>query len=524
MKLKEIAAGMPSLDRCERIKIAIISDISLEPYITPLAIKCMAEADFAAELVFCDAAEFASGEGEGISGAALAAVILNFQNRYPDGINDISAAAEADMGFAEALISKIRNCASCPILWFGYEDYAEAQSYVTGSVFGAPADRLNFYIAERIANEAVFIDTKRLIAEVGTASAYDCKNKYRWNSPYSAAAIERICRELAKQLLISRGITKKCLVLDCDNVLWGGVISEDGIENIKIGDGSGREYRDFQRFLLSLYRRGVILAVCSKNDESDVIKVFQSHDGMILRCENIACFAVNWDNKADNIRKISDALNIGLDSMVFVDDSDFELNAVKALLPEVCCVKYSRNTVYKDLSVFNLKRDFDLEQVKKRNLTYKTDMKRNALKENSRSYEEYLASLDMRLDIHSSRPEEYGRIAELTQRTNKCTNGARVTADELSELVNLSDFHMYSVTLADRFSDLGLVGALAVKGGTLALFSLSCRALGRGVEDKMLAFAVENHKISEIFFEKSGKNQGLEQKLSTLPALKGFVK
>ena len=146
--------------------------------------------------------------------------------------------------------------------------------------------------------------------------------------------MEAAVKEIQKQYFIEQGITKKCLVLDCDNVLWGGILSEDGIENIKLGgSGFGRTYQDFQRFVLSLYYHGVILAVCSKNDLPDVMNMFHEHSEMILKEEHIACFQVNWENKPDNIRRIAETLNIGLDSMVFLDDSPVEIEAVKSILP-----------------------------------------------------------------------------------------------------------------------------------------------------------------------------------------------
>lgn len=227
----------------------------------------------------------------------------------------------------------------------------------------------------------LFIDLKHLIAEVGISNAYDSKSKYRWNAPYSKILIEAAVKEIHKQYLIEKGITKKCLVLDCDNVLWGGILSEDGIENIKLsGSGFGRVYQDFQRFVLSLYYHGVILAVCSKNDLSDVLTMFRKHSEMILKEEQIACFQVNWEDKPSNIQKIAEKFNIGLDSIVFVDDSPIEIEAVKTMLPEVTTILFKQDMDYDQFSCFNLKSNVNIANIDKRNETYRTNGFREELK------------------------------------------------------------------------------------------------------------------------------------------------
>lgn len=276
----------------------------------------------------------------------------------------------------------------------------------------------------------------------------------------------------------------------------------------------GRSYQDFQRYLLFLYNYGVILTVCSKNDMPDVMRMFREHSEMILKEEHIACFQVNWNNKADNILRIAEILNIGLDSLVFIDDSDFEIESVKQLLPKVIAIKYERDTIYSQLSCFNLKSDVDVENIQQRNNTFKTNEQRVKLKDNSKSFEDYLNTLDMKIDIHSALPIEYARIAELTQRTNKCTNGKRYSVAEIKEVASSDDVKLYSVSVLDRFSNLGLVGAFEVEGETLTLFSLSCRALGREVENKMLEFIADKHKIESIEFKSTDKNETIKSLLA----------
>ncbi len=395
-----------------------------------------------------------------------------------------------------------------------FEDYAIPLSAAFGHVYHDFADKLNLTLRDTLGDQVLFINLKHLIAEVGISNAYDSKSKYRWNAPYSKILIEAAVKEIHKQYLIEKGITQKCLVLDCDNVLWGGILSEDGIENLKLSSsGVGRVYQDFQRFVLSLYYHGVILTVCSKNDLSDVLTVFHEHSEMILKEEQIACFQVNWEDKPSNIQKIAEKLNISLDSMVFVDDTPVEIEAVKAMLPEVTTILFKRNMEYEQFSCFNLKSNVSIADIDKRNETYRTNEFREELKAKYTHYADYIAALEIKMDIHEAAPIEFGRISELTQRTNKCTNGRRYTVAEIKEYITSEAVKLYSVSVSDRFSDLGLVGAIEVEGDALTLFSLSCRALGREVEEKMIKFISDKYQIQKIEFKSTGKNEAVKMML-----------
>lgn len=397
------------------------------------------------------------------------------------------------------------------IYWFLFEDYFLHLPVIVGHRGGLIADELNYWMQKELSPQITFIDLKYLIAEVGIEKAFSMRNKCRWDFPYTKVFAETVVGEVSKHYLIERGITKKCLILDCDNVLWGGILSEDGIENIRLSSsGMGREYQEFQRFILSLYYRGVLLAVCSKNDLDDVLFMFREHNGMILKEKHIACFQVNWGNKIDNIRMIADSLNISMESMVFVDDSIDEIKAVNAILPEITALHYQRESMYPYFSCFNLSEKADLPNIIKRNETYKTNTLRNRLRAEFDNYDEYLNALEMELDIHVAYPVEYARMAELTQRTNRCTNGKRYTPTQIKERAEKDNVYLCSVFLKDRYSDLGLVGVFEVEGDTLELFSLSCRALGRYVEKKILYYIKANYRIKKIEFQTTDKNECLK--------------
>lgn len=498
-------------------QITLLTNICFEPYWRTFVKERFSRLSYDIQFNLIAYEEYHDNIGD-VKLSDLIVVCLNFEMLYTDISNEISSgkfnyeAIKKDcIDKCRNLYSYIRNHSKAPVIWFGFEDYYSIQKNNYGALlpFEGVVDQLNLALNDML-KENTFIDFKRLIASVGIKDAYDARGKYRWNAPYSKELICLMADEIYKQYLIATGDTKKCLVLDCDNVLWGGVLSEDGIEGISISDsGLGKPFQDFQRYLLDLYYHGVILALCSKNDESDVLHVFREHTGMILKEEHIAHFICNWNNKPDNIKGISESLNIGLDSIVFVDDSIFEIESVKTILPEVTTVLYQRDSIYDELSCFNLKRCANLQTVRERTSTYKTNILRFELQKNALSYEDYISSLAMNVEIHKAKECELARIAELTQRTNKCTNGTRYTVDQLKEKFFSLDDELYTVCVSDKFSNLGVVGAIEIKGCIIELFSLSCRALGRGIEEKMIKFAL-GENVKKVRFCDTTKNEGIK--------------
>lgn len=502
-------------------EILFISNVIFEPYLRTLLPAAFSRSQPFIQLNFL-AYEELKEDFDILLNAVFVVVCLNFEDWYPNAENDILCGKiladdiERDViTRCQNMYSLLKNKANVSIIWFGFEDYYCNSHNICGArlMLDGLIDRINQQLCYMLSND-IYIDFKWMISKIGIDNAYNEKGKYRWNAPYSKGLISSLVDEVHKQYLIHTGKTKKCIVLDCDNVLWGGILSEDGIEGIKIGhSGLGYSFEDFQRFLIKMYYHGVILAICSKNDEADVRKVFREHSGMLLKEEYISCFNCNWDNKANNIKLISNILNIGLESIVFVDDSFFEIEAVKSLLPEVKTILYERNTIYENLSCFNLNPNPDLESINIRIQTYKNNSKREELRKQTDSFEEYLFSLEMRLDIHETSADEIERIAELTQRTNKCTNGRRYTIEQIKNIINSYNHHLYTVCLSDKFSDLGIVGVMAVKDETLMLISLSCRALGRGIEEEMLNFIKKQHSIKEFEYKATGKNEKLKSML-----------
>jgi len=459
-----------------------------------------------------------------VAEADFVVVSLNFESLYPQIANDIAAGKLKEKEIIRSVLSMcqtlyvfIREYTDAPIIWFGFEDYYYYKYdsvYGTIFAFDGVVDEINRNLVQQISDIA-YIDLKRLIAKIGIKHAYNDRDKYRWNAPYSKELIFQMVAEFQKQYLIMQGRTKKCLVLDCDNVLWGGILSEDGVEGIKISEsGQGRFYHEFQVFLLSLYYHGIILTVCSKNDKECVTRVFEEHKGMVLRTEHIAYFAANWDNKVKNIISIAQKLNISLSSMIFIDDSIMEIDMVRKFLPEVVCVHFEKRSGYGAIADLNLKSKINLETVILRNKTYQTDVVRAEIRENSLSVDEYLRELKTKVFIHPVAFTELSRISELTQRTNKCTNGIRYSIEQLKRKLSAPDYSLYSVYVSDKLSDLGLVGTIGIDNHVVDVFSLSCRALGRNIENEMITF-LQSCSVQGYRFVSTEQNLMVDIQLGT---------
>lgn len=349
--------------------------------------------------------------------------------------------------------------------------------------------------AARAVGNVFIVDYLSVFASVGTAGGVDRRNWVHRRSPIGRAALVPIGREYAKLLRALRGRVRKCVVVDCDDTLWGGVVGEEGLEGIQLGEGHpGASYTALQRELLNLHDRGVLIALCTKNNEADVLEVLRRHPGMLLKESHVAAHRINWDDKASNLRAIAEELNIGLDSIVFVDDSAFECGLVRERLPEVAVVQL--DTAADDLaSQLTRHGYFDLlstsKEDKQRTAHFRAEAARREMRGSASSLDDYLQRLDMVAEIGPAHAEVIPRIAQLTQKTNQFNlTTRRYTEDDIRRLAASDTTDVLYLRLRDRIADLGLIGVgiLRTAGGTAEIDSLlmSCRALGRGVESVLL--------------------------------------
>ncbi len=298
-------------------------------------------------------------------------------------------------------------------------------------------------------------------------------------------------QRVEEELVLMR---KKCLILDLDNTLWGGVLGEDGIDGIRLGgDYPGNAYVSWQQALLQLSRNGVILAVCSKNNETDVLEAWEKNPFMVLKREHFSALRINWSDKASNISALADELNIGLDSMVFLDDNPSERELVKQLLPQVVVPDFP-DKPYQLIPFFKqlVERYFRIYAVTSEDLAKAEQYQANALRRAEQSrfadLDEYLYSLDIHIDVMPADDFNMPRIAQMTQKTNQFNlTTRRYTQPQVQQLVE-NGWIIYCIRVSDRFGDSGITGTIFLEpvgedGVNIDTLLLSCRILGKGIED-----------------------------------------
>ena len=368
-----------------------------------------------------------------------------------------------------------------------------------GSYFGQVAfvNRLNFEFAQAAAgNPKLFIqDIQSLAADLGSEKWFDANYWFSYKlaaTPYACVAIGS---NLANIIAAIYGRTRKCLVLDLDNTLWGGVVGDDGAANLKLGSETAlaEAYLAFQQYVKGLKARGILLAVCSKNEEAAALEGLRHPDG-VLRPEDFAVVKANWSHKHENIAEIAATLNIGLDSLVFVDDNPAERAIVRLHLPEVLVPEVGadpsqfalileRSGCFETVSV----NEDDLQ----RSRYYEQNSERSGLQSSFSDYGDFLGSLDMEAEIKPFCPVYMDRITQLTNKTNQFNlTTRRYTRAELDQIAEDSRYiHLYG-RLKDKFGDNGLVSVVIgeIQGQSLIilLWLMSCRVLKRGMEEAMI--------------------------------------
>jgi len=369
------------------------------------------------------------------------------------------------------------------------------------SLPGSPVDylsRLCMQIRDCAEQEGVdLLSLDRQVARDGLAAWYDPRLWLHARMEISPAAVPLFGELLMRVIAARQGRSAKCLVLDLDNTLWGGEVGEAGPEGVTLGPGSvvGEAYQRFQRYVLALHDRGVILAVCSKNNQKIAESMFDSHPSMILKRHHIASFKANWQPKPDNLQDIASELNIGLDSMVFVDDSVFERELVRRSLPMVQTPEMPRepalySRVLADAGHFEsvVLTDDDL----KRGAAYQANRQRAELRDHHQDLTAYLDELDMRLGWQHFNPGDIDRLVQLINKTNQFNlTTQRYDRDQLEDVMNQPGVLGLQFRLEDRFGDNGIIAIViaslqADRSMHIDTFLLSCRVIGRRVEQAIL--------------------------------------
>ena len=342
--------------------------------------------------------------------------------------------------------------------------------------------------------KSVFInDVCALQNMYGRKNTFDKRLYISSKIVFSPDILSLIAKNIVDIIKAANGKIKKCLILDLDNTLWSGIIGDDGINNIQIGElGIGQIFSEIQMWAKQLKERGIILVICSKNTENIAKEPFIKHPEMVLRLDDIALFVANWENKIENIRHIQSTLNIGFDSMVFIDDSSFERNMVREILPEIAVPELPEDPIdylsyLKSLNLFETV-SYSKEDVK-RTQKYQVEVKREKHKSKFSSIDYYLKNLEMIAEVGEFNDYYIPRIAQLTQRSNQFNlRTKRYTDQDIDRIRGSKEYIARYFKLKDKFGEYGLISILILKklekdSIFIDTLIMSCRVLKRGMEE-----------------------------------------
>jgi len=392
---------------------------------------------------------------------------------------------------------------------------------------------MNYYLSELVNKEKniYLLNSSKWLSNCGSSSAYNSKLWYLMKSPFSNEFYEHAILDIISIFKTLKGFSKKLLILDLDNTLWGGVVGEDGWKNLRIGghDYLGEAFKDFQYKIKSLKNYGILLALCSKNKEETAIEAITKHPEMVLKIDDFVSYKINWRDKAENILEIAKELNLGLQSIVFLDDTPYERANVIEKLPEVTVPSlpaYPENysSFLSNLRYFDT--SFISKEDKNRAKLYKSEFKRIKLKQKLKSNSRWLKNLELKIIIEKAKGENLLRIHQLLNKTNQMNlTTRRLSEKQLKTWINKPSNKLWSIRAKDKFGDYGIIGILSISINKQVTriedFVLSCRVVGRDIEKVMIQF-IKDHcnslKIKKIKgkYIKTKKNDLLFQSFKKL--------
>jgi FkbH-like protein len=360
---------------------------------------------------------------------------------------------------------------------------------------------MNHRLMERLENTAKVhvLDAQRWVTPAGTA-AYQPKPWYMGKLAFSTEVFEHAANDIKAAIAALTGQARKVVAVDLDDTMWGGTVGEQGWQSLRVGghDPQGEGFADFQRGLKALVRRGVILVIVSKNEESVALEAIDSHPEMLLRRGDFASWRINWQDKAQNITDLAAELNLGLQSFVFIDNDAVQRARVREALPEVLVPEWPEDPMFYRSALHALT-CFDVPALTgsdaNRTELYAAERAREQSKNQVGSLEDWLKSLDMRIRVETLSPANLPRVTQLFNKTNQMNlSTRRLTQDELVAWSGAEGRRLWAVNVSDRFGDAGLTGIISFEvendRGRIVDFILSCRVMGRKVENTMLHLAI----------------------------------
>lgn len=468
----DLLAGM--LAKSAEVYLAAGFDTWQQEMIMPTSGLCESRPDSVAVLLHANAyadAWRAKGDGESIIDGWLEA-IGSFSRRFPT---------------TPVFVSSIDVCnLKCR---YGSETRLDEyfENYLIERIEETRAKGYNVYL----------LPVKDVVAELGRRNFYSAKMWYYGAMPYSMKALAALNELIARYANAAKGAKKKCLALDLDNTLWGGVVGEDGADALIFADvKEGARYKDAQRLIKKMKEQGVLLAILSKNNPEDVEQAFNRPD-MVLKRDDFVAEAINWEPKCENVKRMAKTLNLGLDSFVFLDDNPAEREQMKAECPEVATVDFPTDTsalpetIAKIYDDYFFALDVTSEDVQKTAM-YRAEKQRKVERESAVSVESFLQRLEMTMEVHLMKEDELKRVTQLVNKTNQFNVTTQRYGEEEIQRLGASDrSDVVVVHMADKYGDQGLVAVIILrydeKNATIDSFLMSCRVMGREAEMEIMA-------------------------------------
>jgi FkbH-like protein len=383
--------------------------------------------------------------------------------------------------------------------------------FIRTNNFDKICQSLNKYLEESVGPNVVLIDIEKIFAKRGIEGCVDLRYYYTSKALYSIGFYKDYVEHILPIFLSLKGQGKKAIIFDCDNTLWKGIIGEDGSGDIEMSGSSGSAtvFEEVQFIALDMNRRGILVGLCSKNNSEDVDDLINHHPSMHLKNEHIAIKKINWEHKSSSLEKISNELNIGLESIVYVDDSAFEINLIRKLLPQVKTIQVPERPheypfLIRKASDLFFKLSSSKEDLRKTEM-YKEESLRKNERKIFQTIEDYLSSLNLSLKIHVNNKSIVPRLAQLTQKTNQFNlTTRRYSEADIQHFIEQKKFQVYAFDLNDKFGSSGITGLsilelnFAKKTAIVDSFLMSCRVIGRNIETAFLSFILKD--LLEIGF------------------------
>ncbi|MBF0466552.1 MAG: HAD-IIIC family phosphatase [Nitrospirae bacterium] len=454
-------------------------------------------------IVFCELANL-------VDGLYYRAETLETQE-----IDSLITKTKTDMDFI------FNNLKEIPLVLFNaFSSLPFVLSATVESKYETIGRKLNEHIFQNTAKNVKIIDINKIIAALSVENSIDYRFFYSSRALYTFEFHRLYACAIAPVIMSVTGKAKKVLVLDCDNTLWKGTVGEDGLKKIEMSPNTteGLIFTEVQHIALSLMKKGVLLCVCSKNNPDDVDEILQTHPDMILRSEHFAIKKINWTDKVTNLKDIASELNVSAESIVYVDDSQFEIGLVNQFLPEIKTVLVPENIYEYPQVMRKISELFYIsghsKEDERRTKLYSDQKMRNEEKLKYDKIEDYLKSLGLKLNITVNEKTLIPRMSQLTQKTNQFNlTTKRYTDAEIEKFINTGHL-LFCFSACDRFGDYGFTGLSIISPGDTAridTFLMSCRVIGRDLEFVFFNEIVHNlrkHNVreTEAQYVRTGKN------------------